>query len=170
MARFSLSPQFIKEVWQVFRRKPLKEILFGKRVEFEMNEKKLVEMVEQDFSKFQAEGARKGQWVKISLPHQGSGLVYLLPNQLGNKDQESLVVFTHDTKIVPGPDLWVYLSTNADVKKDGLGEIIDLGLLKGSRGGQTYVVAKPIQDLKRFKSAVIYCKQFEELFTFADLK
>lgn len=170
MAKFSLSPQFIKEVWQVFRRRPLKEILFGKRVEFDMDEQEFARMVGQDFSKFQAEGARKGQWVKISLPHQGSGLVYLLPNHLGNKDQESLIVFDHDTKIVPGPDLWVYLSTNADVKKDGLGEIIDLGLLKGSRGGQTYVVAKPIKNLNIFKSAVIYCKQFEELFTFAELK
>lgn len=170
MAKFSLSPQYLKGVWEVFRRRPLKEIIFGKRVVLATNEQKLVEELIEDFDKFQAEGARRGSWVKINLPHQGKGMVYLTPNHLGDKNQESRLIFEPGTKIVPGPDLWVYLSTNKDVRRDGLGEIINLGLLKGARGGQTYVVPKPIGQLTQYQSAAIYCKQFEELFTFAELK
>jgi hypothetical protein len=170
MAKISLSPKFFKEVVMLFRERPLKEILLGKNVTFSTKEEELSGWIKSNPKAFKVIGGRSGQFVKVDPIHKGTGTVYLLPNKLGNEQLESLILFDFDTKITQGPDLWVYLSSNADVKKDGLGESMQLVLVKGNKGGQTYLVRKPINDLARYKSVVIWCKQFSVLFTFASLK
>ena len=169
MPRISLSPKFIKETIQLFREKSLKELIFGKKVCFSAREVELVEWIKRHPSEFKQQGGRQGVFVKIDPIHKGAGTVYLLPNRLGDEMRESILIFDDDVKITQGPDLWVYLSTNGNIKKEGLGEFIDLGLMKGNKGGQTYVILSPIVDLAHYRSTVIWCKQFSVLFSFATL-
>ena len=118
----------------------------------------------------QGEVCGAGQFNKRDLIHKGRGNVYLLASKFGNKNLESIVVFDDDVVITPGPDLYLYLSTESDVGRNGLGNYLDLGLLKGTKGGQIYVINSPIISLSQYKSAVIWCKQFSVLFSFAVLK
>lgn len=169
MPRISLSLKFIKEIIQLFREKSLKELIFGKKVFFSAREAGLTEWIKQRASEFKEQGGRQGTFVKIDPIHKGIGTVYLLPNRLGDETRESMLIFGDDVKITQGPDLWVYLSANGNIKKEGLGEFIDLGLMKGNKGGQTYMIPSPIADLARYRSTVIWCKQFSVLFSFATL-
>lgn len=169
MPRISLSPKFIKEVIMLFRERPLKEILFGKHIGMSTEEKEVMAWIKEHPREFQESGGRSGQWNKIDPIHKGAGHVYLLPNRLGKTEFESIILLEDDTKITNGPDLWVYLSSNMDVKKDGLGEYLVVRLIKGNTGGQSYVINIPVSELKKYNSAVIWCKQFSALFTFAPL-
>jgi hypothetical protein len=169
MPRISLSPKFIKETIQLFREKSLKELIFGKKVFFSAGEVGLMEWIKRHPSEFKKQGGRQGLFVKIDPIHKGNGTAYLLPNRLGDETRESILVFDDDVKITQGPDLWVYLSTNDNVKKEGLGEFIDLGLIKGNKGGQSYVISSTIANLGHYRSTVILCKQFSVLFSFATL-
>lgn len=153
----------------LFRERPLKEILFGKTVRLAPSEKEVLRWIQENPGLFRAGGGRTGTLTKIDPIHKGSGAVYLLPNRLGDERNESLVLFDDDAKITNGPDLWVYLSSSADVKHEGLGEHLVLTLIKGNRGGQSYVVHQPIAELLRYKSVVIWCKQFSVLFSYAPL-
>ena len=153
----------------LFRERSLKEIFFGKKVGFTAQEEKTLRWVKENGTEFKKSGGRQGIFVKIDPIHKGVGSVYLLPNKLGNDKTGSLILFDEDIKITPGPDLWIYLSTSEDVKRNGLGKNLQLILLKGTKGGQTYVVNKPIAELQKYKSVVVWCKQFEVLFTYAVL-
>ena len=164
MAKFSLSPKFLKEVFQIFKRKSLKEIFFGNKVSYNKKEREIIDWINNNPEKFNKVG-RKGSFIKKDIIHKGQGFVYLLPY----KKNKSILLFDDQVKIQSGPDLYVYLSTKKDLRK-GLGKIINLGLLKGTKGGQSYIINNKIKDLDKYKSAVIYCKKFEELFTFATLK
>ena len=169
MAKISFSPKFIKEVIMLFRERPIKDIIFGKAVTLSVQEKKVLEWIKKNPDAFRAAGGRMGHFKKIDPVHKGNGSVYLSPNTLGDAEKESLIIFDEDVAITQGPDLWVCLSTHEDVKKDGLGDYIQLVLIKGNKGGQTYILEKPLAELTRFKSVVIWCKQFEVLFSFAPL-
>lgn len=169
MAKISLSPKFIKEVIMLFREKSLKEMLFGKRVILAETERQALEWIDKHPDQFKEMGGRRGLFVKIDPIHKGIGVVCLLPNIIENKHAQTILVFSEDTKITNGPDLWVYLSKNIDIKKDGIGEYLDIGLIKGNKGGQSYMIEKNIAMLGEYKSAVIWCKQFSVLFTFAVL-
>lgn len=153
----------------LFRERSLKEILFGKHVALSREEQNVLQWIRGNPGAFKAAGGRTGQFVKVDLVHKGIGTVYMLPNRLGDEKRESVVLFDEDTKIIPGPDLWLYLSSNENVKKDGLGEYLQLVLIKGNKGGQAYMIKKPMSELGIYKSVVIWCKQFSVLFTFAPL-
>ena len=60
----------------------------------------------------------------------------------------------------PGPDLRVYLVTGS---ADDLGDVVDLGALKGNRGDQQYDVASSV-DTERFRTVVIWCRAFSVAF------
>lgn len=169
MAKLSLSPKFIKEVFLLFYERPLKEMLFGKRADLSAEEKNLLDWIKAYPDQFKTAGGRKGEWSKVDLVHKGTGAVYLLPNQYGDEKNQSLLLFDSKTKITNGPDLWVYLSSNENIKKDGLDEYLVLQLMKGNGGGQSYIIDKPLVELEKYKSVVIWCKQFSVLFTFATL-
>ena len=153
----------------LFWKKSLKEMLFGRRVILAETEKQALEWVHKHPDQFKEMGGRQGSFVKIDPIHKGLGAVYLLPNIIENKNTQTLLIFSEDTKITNGPDLWVYLSKNIDIKKEGLGEYLDLGLIKGNKGGQLYIIEKDITALREYRSAIIWCKQFSVLFTFAAL-
>ncbi len=132
-------------------------------------EETILRWLKENSKEFRKSGGRQGTLVRIDPIHKGVGTVYFLPNKLGDDKTESLILFDRDTKITPGPDLWVYLSTSENVKRSGLGEYLQLILLKGTKGGQAYMVNKPITELQKYKSVVVWCKQFEVLFTYAEL-
>lgn len=169
MAHLSLSPKFIKEVIMLFRERSLKDIIFGKLAALSEEERKLLMWIHENPDAFYAIGGRKGSFQKSDPIHKGCGTAYLLPNKLGDETKESVILFDEDTKITQGPDLWAYLSSNENVKKEGLGDHLRLALMKGNKGGQSYAVAEPIAKLARYKSIVIWCKQFAVLFSWAPL-
>ncbi len=168
MAKISFSFNFLKEsIWVLWER-GLKETLFGKYVGLGEQERKLLLWIKANPEAFHAQGGRSGVFVKRDLVHKGKGRVYLFPNTLGDAAHESIVLFDEDVVITPGPDLYLYLSTEPTIDHE-LGEYKDLGLLQGTKGGQAYLVKSSIAELKKFKSAVIWCKQFSVLFTYATL-
>jgi hypothetical protein len=65
-----------------------------------------------------------------------------------------------------GPDLYVYLSPNADGYADGA---LELGTLKATDGAFGYMLP-PDADPGDFASAVIWCRQFAVLFAVAPLE
>lgn len=153
----------------LFWKKSFKEMLFGRRVILAETEKKALEWIHKHPDQYKEMGGRRGTFVKLDPIHKGLGTVYLLPNITESKNTQTLLIFSEDTKITNGPDLWVYLSKNIDIKKEGLGEYLDLGLIKGNKGGQLYIIEKDIAALREYRSAIIWCKQFSVLFTFATL-
>jgi hypothetical protein len=153
----------------LFKEKSLREIFLGTKVSHTQEEHELAQRVESNFIQYRQMGSRKGDWGKVDPIHKGSGTVYLLPNLLGDQKSESLLLFPEHTKITQGPDLYVYLSPSDNPKED-YGEYLDLGLLKGNIGGQSYVIPQSIQELDKYKTVIIDCKQFSVLFTYAALE
>ena len=68
-----------------------------------------------------------------------------------------------DFSVRNGPDLFVYLSTDAGDYAD---DALELGRLKASDGSFGYDVPAGT-DVSRFRSAIIWCKQFSHLFAVA---
>jgi electron transfer DM13 len=62
-----------------------------------------------------------------------------------------------------GPDLYVYLSTSPDDYAD---DALELGILKATDGSFGYDLPADA-DPRRFRSAIIWCKQFSHLFAVA---
>jgi len=152
----------VKELLILLKQKSLKEIFFGNVVKHSKENGLLLKLIKKDKNEFRKRAGRKGYFIRRGFIHKGSGDVYLVSR---NK-KESILLFDNYVKIQSGPDLYVYLSTVNHEK----GKILNLGLLKGTKGGQAYIIKKPISELKKYKSVVIYCKQFTVLFTYATLK
>jgi hypothetical protein len=68
-----------------------------------------------------------------------------------------------DFSVRNGPDLYVYLSTAADDYAD---DALEVGLLKATDGSFGYDLPAGT-DPSRFRSAIIWCKQFSHLFAVA---
>jgi len=98
--------------------------------------------------------------------HWGTGKVTLF-GDAGDR----LVHLEDDFEVGPGPRFHVYLVDAAEVrtKDDFLGsESVDLGRLRAFKGSQSYTIADGV-DLARYKSVVIWCKEFGVLITPATL-
>lgn len=162
MARISLSPIFLRDSLNVFRQRGLRGLLLGTTAAITTEEFELVRNIETK----QTKEYRSGKLHKIDTIHKGSGTVYLAPDPHNKK--QSIVAFGSDTKIANGPDLWLYVSDSKEPKKS-YGDFLNLGLIKGNKGAQVYIIKKPYNALKDRKSVIIYCKQFDVLFSFAIL-
>jgi Electron transfer DM13 len=68
-----------------------------------------------------------------------------------------------DFSVRNGPDLYVYLSTEAD---DYSADALEAGVLKATDGSFGYELP-PGTDPSLFRSAIIWCKQFSHLFAVA---
>ena len=93
--------------------------------------------------------------------HWGSGQVQVLGDQSG----AHLVHLDESFEVGPGPAFHVYLVDHPKVRSgaDFEGsEMVDLGRLKAFKGSQNYPVPQGI-DLARYRSVVIWCKQFSVL-------
>jgi hypothetical protein len=92
--------------------------------------------------------------------HFGEGTARLIETAPG-----TFTVRLEDFAVRNGPDLFVYLSPDADGYADGA---IELGRLKADQGNQNYKVPAGT-DLSNVESIVIWCKQFAVLFATATL-
>jgi hypothetical protein len=159
-----ISLKTIKELLMLLKKKSLKEIFLGNKVKYNSKEQKWLELVKTNDVKF-----RSGDFIKKDFLHKGKGKVYLF--SLGKK---SVLLFDEKVKIQPGPDLYVWLSEKETLAKKAsiknFGEILDLGLLKGTKGGQSYTINKNIEELKKYKLVIIHCKKFDALFTYTKLR
>jgi len=103
---------------------------------------------------------RTGSFGEVDFIHKGSGEAKIV--QVDGKH----ILRLENFNVTSGPDLYVYLSkSNAptgDIKS--LGDYVDLGLLKGTSGNQNYDIS---QNVEGYKTAVIWCKRYGVLFTYA---
>ena len=100
--------------------------------------------------------------------HWGSGQVRVLGNQSG----AHLVHVDESFEVGPGPSFHVYLVDHPKVHSGAdfeASELVDLGRLKAFKGSQNYPVPQGI-DLARYRSVVIWCKQFSVLISPATLQ
>ena len=106
-----------------------------------------------------------GRFTDADNFHKGSGLAKLI----ALPDGQTLLRL-EDFEVTNGPDLFVYLvehaapTSSADVKAG----FVNLGRLKGNKGGQNYFLPEDV-DLSKYKSVVIYCRAFSVLFSPASL-
>jgi hypothetical protein len=68
-----------------------------------------------------------------------------------------------------GPDLRVRLADGSATSEDDVGDVVDLGALKGNKGDQQYEIPDGV-DLARFATAVVWCRAFSVLFARAPLR
>ena len=76
-----------------------------------------------------------------------------------------LVLRFENVDIAGAPDMYVYLSDRTDGEP---GTSVDPGRLKATNGSFNYAV--PAADVSRYKSVVVWCRQFSVLVTWADLR
>ena len=106
--------------------------------------------------------ARSGSFHGSDEFHFGRGTARLIETAPG-----TFVVRLEDFAVRNGPDLYVYLSPDAEGYAGGA---IELGRLKADTGNQNYPVpAGALADPARAASVVIWCKQFSHLFATAPL-
>ena len=104
-----------------------------------------------------------GNFVEVDFIHKGSGQAKLV--KVNGKN----ILRLENFNVTSGPDLYVYLSKTTaptgDIKS--LGDYIDLGLLKGTSGNQNYDINA---DITGYTTAVVWCKRYGVLFTYAVMK
>lgn len=101
-----------------------------------------------------------GSFREVDFVHKGSGEAKLV--EVNNKTVLRLEDFT----VTNGPDLYVYLSDSQNPTNNiqDLGNYVDLGLLKATSGNQNYDVPSGFEE---HRTAIIWCKKFGVLFSFA---
>lgn len=102
---------------------------------------------------------RSGEFTDGDAVHKASGTVQVI-SQNGN-----YILSLEDFKVLDGPDLFVYLSSNA--AGEDLGKYASLGRLKSPSGNQTYNLPDNYTD---YKTIVIWCRAFGVTFATAELK
>ena len=104
-----------------------------------------------------------GTFREVDFIHKGSGRAMLI------KSDGRAVLRFEDFEVTNGPDLYVYLTKGENPTGDlkSLGDYIDLGLLKGSKGNQNYELPNYSDG---YSTVVIWCKKFGVLFTYAVMK
>lgn len=107
---------------------------------------------------FAARVVLQGQFRGADDFHFGEGKALVIETAPGR-----YILRFEDFSVRNGPDLFVYLSPNPDGQGDGA---INLGDLKATDGAFNYDIPAGT-DLAPFKSAIVYCKQFSELFATA---
>ena len=99
--------------------------------------------------------------------HWGSGQVRVLEDQSGTH----LLHLDKGFEVAPAPPSTSYLVDHPMVRSGAdfeASELVDLGRLKAFKGSQSYPVPQGI-DLARYRSVVIWCKQFSVLISPATL-
>lgn len=79
---------------------------------------------------------------------------------LGN-NQHALRFENLDT--INGPDLRIYLSAGLSA-----GDVVDLGPIRATQGNVNYTIP-PGTDITKYKNALIWCRAFSVLFSYAQL-
>lgn len=104
-----------------------------------------------------------GEFGEIDIIHKGSGQAKLI------EVNGETILRLENFSVTSGPDLYVYLSDSenpTNALRD-LGNYVDLGLLKATSGNQNYTIPASAEGLR---TAVIWCKKFGVLFSYAVMK
>ncbi len=107
-----------------------------------------------------------GKFGAVDGVHKGQGSARVFRLSDGQR-----ILRLEEFKVTNGPDLYVYLSGHAAPRNSGQlheGGALEVGRLKGNIGNQNYALPADV-DLSKFKSVVIYCKQFSVIFSTAEL-
>lgn len=104
-----------------------------------------------------------GSFTDVDRIHKGEGRAILVKSGAGS------VLRFEDFRVTNGPDLYVWLTKSDNPTSDieSLGDYIDLGRLKGNVGNQNYTIT---QNVDGYDTVVVWCRQFSQLFTYANLK
>lgn len=97
----------------------------------------------------------------VEVAHAGEGTATFVTRE----DGTTVVTFT-GFSTDPGPDLFVYLTTEDPAAGGGIGEYVDLGRLKGNKGDQQYVIPAGT-DLSRYATVAVWCRAFDVAFVSA---
>ena len=104
---------------------------------------------------------KQGSFVNVDSFHKGSGQAVIY------KAGDTAVLKFEDFTVVDGPDLYVYLSKNANIEQDKKnGEFVSLGKLQKTNGPQTYNLPPDYED---YRGVSVYCRAFAQPFTVAAL-
>lgn len=105
---------------------------------------------------------RSGNFTKFDPAHYASGQAVIYETI----DGPILKLENFETN--NGPDLFVYLATNANIEgiKTNRGDEVSLGELKQIKGDQVY---KLPEDYQQYNSVVIWCRAFDINFSAAQL-
>ena len=108
----------------------------------------------------EGEPSALGPYTIVATPgHPASGIVRIFDTESG------YVVRYEDYETINGPDLHVYLSKTLDAK-----EYIDLGPLKATKGNINYEVPLEVTDIGEYGYVLTWCKPFNVLFNYAEVK
>ena len=102
-----------------------------------------------------------GQFSGIDHSAEGTAGVY-------EQDGRYVLRFEDDTNIQNGPDLYVWVLPTGSYEGGTPTEYIDLGTLKGTIGGQNYVLPEGF-DPQLHRSVLIWCLRFAVPFASAPL-
>ena len=91
----------------------------------------------------------------IARAHEVEGVALLV------KSGNEIYLRFENLKTINGPDLRIYLSS--DLSAD---DIIDLGPIRATEGNVNYTIP-PGTDLGKYKNAMIWCRAFGVLFSYA---
>jgi hypothetical protein len=107
----------------------------------------------------------RGAFSDRDAVHRGSGNATLLRDPGGR-----ILLQLSDFRVTNGPDLYVYLSTDAapNSHDDVTGGGLQVGRLKASEGGFSYELPAGTNPTA-YRAAVIYCLQFRTIFSVAPL-
>lgn len=97
----------------------------------------------------------------VEIEHAGEGTATIVTREDGTT-WVTLTGFSTD----PGPDLFVYLTTQDPADGGEIGEYVDLGRLKGNKGDQQYLVPAGT-DLSTYATVVVWCRAFDVAFVSA---
>jgi hypothetical protein len=107
-----------------------------------------------------------GQFRGVDGFHKGEGKARVFRLSDG-----TLILRLEEFKVTNGPDLYVFLSGHPAPRSGSQvheGGALEVARLKGNIGNQNYALL-PNVDLSKFKSVVVYCKQFSVVFSTAEL-
>jgi hypothetical protein len=99
----------------------------------------------------------------VSVEHETTGALSVITE--GN---QRYLVLDKDFKTSAGPDLFVILHQSNQPKRYSKNSYVLLGKLQNVSGEQRYAIPSTV-DLKTYKSAVIWCRQFSATFAYAPL-
>ena len=107
-----------------------------------------------------------GEFIQLNALHWGAGDATIYQWTDGRRSLQLL-----NFEAARGGDMRIYLSRDPQplVPAQIGADFLDLGRLKGNIGDQSYLLPEG-HDLTIYKSAVIYCRQFDEVITVATLR
>jgi hypothetical protein len=98
-----------------------------------------------------------GEAAMVARAHDVEGRALLL------KAGDQTILRFENLKTINGPDLRIYLS--AGLNND---DFIDLGPIRATEGNVNYALP-PGADTTRYRNALIWCRAFHVLFSYAEL-